>query len=104
MATGRSAELDLVALRQLVSDVGGQISLYAGHLADPNHTCQCRYVFDEGHAGGIAEVYVDNGLNIVDGGNDAPKLELAQAYLRLLVGAANALPGLLDRLEELEGV
>ena len=102
MATVRSTELDLPALRQLVSDVGGQVELYAGHLANPDHSCQCQYIFDGAHAGGIGQVFLDNGLNIVDGGNDCPDEDLARAYLKLLVGAANALPGLLDRLEELE--
>lgn len=101
MAT--EASTDIAALRQLLADVGHSdahpISLHAGHLADPNHSCNCRHIFDEGHAGGIGQVYVDNGLPISEGGNDAPQLELAIAYLKLLVGAVNALPALLDEVE-----
>ena len=95
---------DIQALRQLITDVGGSVSLHAGHLADSDHPCQCRYIFDEAHLGGIAEIYVNNGIpSAADGGNDAPVEPLAIAYLKLLVGAANALPGLLDELETLRG-
>jgi hypothetical protein len=98
-----SAPLDIQALRQLLADVGHTadhpINLHAGHLANPDLKCNCPYIFDDGHIGGIGEVYIDNGLNIIDGGNDAPKLELAIAYLKLLVGAVNALPALLDKAE-----
>lgn len=94
---------DIAALRQLLADAGHSeahpLTLHAGHLANPDINCNCRYIFDEGHAGGIAEVYVDNGLSISEGGNDAPQLELAIAYLKLLVGAVNALPALLDEVE-----
>lgn len=99
--------VDIAALRKLLEEAGHTaehpIALFAGHLANPEHSCNCRYIFDEGHMGGIAEVYVDNGLNIIDGGNDAPSKELAIAYLRLLVGAVNALPELLDRAEANNG-
>lgn len=95
--------IDIQALRKLIADVGGSVNLHAGHLADPDHSCKCRYIFDEGHAGGIAEVFVDNGKLISEGGNDAPKEELAIAYMNLLVGAANALPALLDELEARNG-
>lgn len=95
--------LDIQALRQLLQDVGHTdqhpVELHAGHLADPDMACDCPYIFDQGHLGGIGEVYIDNGKLISDGGNDAPKRELAIAYLKLLVGAVNALPALLDEVE-----
>ena len=91
--------VDIQALRKLISDVGGQVSLHAGHLAEQDHSCNCTYIFDEIHAGGIGQVFIDNGLPVSEGGNDAPSNELAKAYLKLLVGAANALPALLDRIE-----
>jgi hypothetical protein len=54
--------------------------------------------------GGIAEMLVHNGIESPsEGGNDCPKLPLAVAYMNLLVGAANALPALLDELETLRG-
>ena len=95
--------IDIPALRKLIVDVGGEVNLHAGHLADPDHSCNCRYIFDGGHCGGIAEIYVDNGKNVADGGNDCPKEGLAIAYLTLLVGAANALPALLDEIEKHNG-
>lgn len=94
---------EIVALRRLLVEVyhtpDSPLRLHAGHLANPDHKCDCCYIFDEGHAGGIGEVYIDNGLPVGQGGNDAPPRELAIAYLKLLVGAVNALPSLLDEVE-----
>lgn len=95
---------DIQALRKLITDVGGEVSLHGGHIADPNHSCNCRGIVDEVYMGGIATVHVDNGIpSIADGGNACPPKELAIAYMNLLVGAANALPALLDELETLRG-
>ena len=95
---------DIEALRKLITDVGGVVSLHGGHIADPTSPCNCRGIVDEVYAGGIATVHVDNGIpSIADGGNDCPPKELAIAYMNLLVGAANALPALLDELETLRG-
>jgi len=96
--------IDIQALRKLIADVGGSVDLHAGHLADESHSCDCRYIFDDVHLGGIAEISVCNGIESVsEGGNDCPKLPLAIAYMNLLVGAANALPALLDELEARNG-
>lgn len=95
---------DIQALRKLIDDVGGTVSLHGGHMGDPDHPCNCRYIVDESHMGGIAEMLVHNGIESPsEGGNDCPKLPLAVAYMNLLVGAANALPALLDELETLRG-
>lgn len=93
-------KIDILALRQLIADIGGEVDLSAGCLADDDHPCNCAHIFDGGHAGGIGQVYIGNGLPISDGGNDCPDRDLAKAYLRLLVGAANALPALLDKVEK----
>lgn len=90
---------DIAKLRDLLSQAT-QGSWGAGHLANDDMKCNCRYVFSEGHLGGIAEVYVDNGKNIIDGGNDCPTLEEAKANLALIVAMKNALPGLLDEIEK----
>lgn len=95
---------DIQALRKLITDVGGTVSLHGGHFGNPDHPCDCRYILDEKHMGSIAEISVHNGIaSIEEGGNDSPELPLAVAYMNLLVGAANALPGLLDELETLRG-
>jgi len=99
MATVQSTNLDLTALRKLITDVGGPHELSAGCLADSYATCDCAYIFDEAHMGGVGQVFINNGLPVSEGGNDAPSKELAQAYLRLIVGAVNALPALLDIAE-----
>ena len=95
--------LNLKELRFILDGVPAGYQLHAGHLADDTHTCDCAYIFDDGHAGGIAQVLINNGLPVSEGGNDAPQKDLAKAYLRLLVAAANALPELLDMLEERNG-
>lgn len=95
---------DIQALRKLIADVGGTVSLHGGHMGDPNHSCDCRAILDERHMGSIAQMSVHNGIeSVAEGGNDCPKQPLAVAYMNLLVGAANALPGLLDELETLRG-
>lgn len=60
----------------------------------PGKGCQCTYLFDDGHTGGIGEVYVDNGRNIADGGNGAPQREQAIANAHLMAAA----PDLYDAL------
>lgn len=69
---------------------------YPGHLGSDGK-CQCRSVFDEGHAGGICLVEVDNGKPISEGGNDAPPLEEAIANMHL-IGQA---PSLYAKLQEI---
>ena len=57
---------------------------YPGHLGTDS-TCQCRSIVDEGiYMGAIATVHVDNGLPIVEGGNDAPPAEEAAANMRYI--------------------
>lgn len=95
-----TSTIDIPALRKLIADVGGTVELHGGHIGDPDHVCECRSIVDEVYTGGIATIHVDNGISsIADGGNDCPPKELAIAYMNLLVGAANALPALLDELE-----
>ena len=55
---------------------------HAGHLCRDDHPCDCPYVLDEGHAGGICDVKVDNGLPVGEGGNDGPSREEAKANQR----------------------
>lgn len=61
---------------------------YPGHLGDPDTTCECRSIVDEGHAGGIAEVHMDNDISLIsEGGNDAPSREQAIANMHLIAAA-----------------
>jgi hypothetical protein len=62
--------------------------------------CQCRYIFDEGHAGAVGEVYVDNGKSISDGGNDCPSRKEAIANLLFIVHSRTDVPALCDAVEE----
>lgn len=72
---------------------------YPGHLGDPETNCECRSIVGEGHAGGIAEVHMDNGIkSIADGGNDCPSREEAIANMHLIAAAPDlytALKGML---------
>jgi hypothetical protein len=98
----RIANAEISELRDLLSKAT-QGKWEAGHLADDEMKCNCRYVFSEGHLGGIAEVYVDNGRNVSDGGNDCPEFDEAKANLALIVAMKNALPALLDEVESRRG-
>jgi hypothetical protein len=58
------------------------------------HGCDCRYILAGEHMGGIAEVYVDNGKKVSDGGNDCPPIEEAKANARLIAAAPELLAAL----------
>jgi len=60
---------------------------HPGHLGNPDLKCECRYILDEGHCGGIGEVYVNNGKPISEGGNDAPDYAEAVANMHLMAAA-----------------
>jgi hypothetical protein len=70
---------------------------HTGHLCNDSHSCNCPYIFDEqSYMGGIAEVYVDNGIaSIADGANDCPPLEEAKANQRFIALAGTHMPALL---------
>ena len=58
------------------------------HISDDSTTCNCTGIVDEGFAGGIARVHVDNGIaSITEGGNDCPPLEQAKANGALIAAA-----------------
>lgn len=80
---------------------------YPGHLGDESIKCNCRSIVNEGYEGGIAQVYVDNGiLSISDGGNDCPSLEAAIANMHLIAASPDMLESLdmvYDSIDELEG-
>lgn len=60
---------------------------YPGHLGSDGG-CQCRSVVNEGWAGGIATVHMDNGIPLIsEGGNDAPPKEEAIANMHLIASA-----------------
>lgn len=99
MFTVTEQSTDIAALRELLAAFSEPPLLHAGHLANTDHSCECAYIFDEVHLGGVGQVFIDNGKAVSEGGNDAPSKELATAYLKLIVGAVNALPALLDKAE-----
>lgn len=72
---------------------------FNGHFADPNSSCDCRYVTAEAsYPGGICTVAVSNGIErISDGWNGDPPLEEAIANSHLICAA----PELLEALERL---
>ena len=86
----------------------------AGHFANDEHPCDCRYILSEGYCGSIATIDVDNGLSIDAGGNDSPPPEEAKANLRFiaaanpstilkLIVAARSLPDSLATMEKVDG-
>lgn len=68
---------------------------HPGHLGSDSK-CQCANVCDEGYAGGICTIHVDNGLPIIEGGNDAPPPEEAIANMHA-IAAVPAMYAALDR-------
>lgn len=72
---------------------------YPGHLGSDS-TCQCANVCDEGHAGGICTIHVDNGLKVGEGGNDAPAKAEAVANMHLIAAAPDLLAALKKMLPE----
>ncbi|UOR07187.1 hypothetical protein MUN82_08830 [Hymenobacter aerilatus] len=72
---------------------------WSGHLHNGEHPCNCPYILDEGYMGGIAEVYVDNGKCVGEGGNDAPPLAEAQANQLFIAHARQDIPDLLAELD-----
>ena len=94
--------LDLAEIKRL-AEAATPGEWQAGHLSDDEAKCNCPYIFDECHAGAIAEVYVDNGKLIADGGNDCPALEEAKANLRFIVAVQpRRIVALLSRLDAAE--
>lgn len=63
---------------------------HPGHLGSDGK-CQCRYVVDEGYAGGICTIHLGNDLAIGEGGNDAPPLDQAIANMHLIAAAPDLL-------------
>src|SRR5690606_38077237 len=54
--------------------------LWSPHFVRDDHSCECRMILGEhGPMGGIAQIQVNNGLPVGEGGNDAPPLEEAKA-------------------------
>lgn len=69
---------------------------HPGHLGS-ELSCQCANVVDEGYAGGICTVHIDNGKPISEGGNDSPPRDEAIANMHLI----SAAPDLLEALKEI---
>lgn len=59
------------------------------HLSRSDVDCDCAYILAEGYCGSIAEISIDNGKPISDGGNDSPKLNEAQANGELITALRN---------------
>lgn len=73
--------------------------LSPGCFVDKESQCQCRYMIDDSYARGIAEIFVDNGKKIKDGGNDCPPLDEAIANAHLFSAAPDAVK-LVEELAE----
>lgn len=68
---------------------------YPGHLGDSTIDCQCTSIVNEGYAGGIARVNLDNGLKYIESGwNDCPPLEEAVANMHLIAASPDMLESL----------
>jgi len=54
---------------------------------DNQEHCQCVFVLNEGICGSIADISINNGKEISEGGNDAPPLEEAIDNAKLICAA-----------------
>lgn len=69
---------------------------YPGHLGNDSTSCDCHHIVNEGYAGAIAIIGLDNGIkSIADGANDCPPLEEAIANMHLIAAS----PDLLDTVD-----
>jgi len=75
----------LKALREKATD--GEWSI--PHLSRVDITCNCPYILAEGYCGSIADISVDNGKKISEGGNDSPPLSEAKANGELIAFLVN---------------
>lgn len=74
------------------------------HFVRDDIECNCASVVEQGFAGGICTIHLDNGIvSIADGGNDAPKLEEARANARLIAASPELLEALEAFVEETDG-
>lgn len=69
------------------------------HFARNDVQCDCTGVVCEGYAGAIADIHIDNGKPINDGGNDSPPLEEAIANAHLIAAAPCMFAALIDAWE-----
>lgn len=61
---------------------------YPGHMGNSTTECECRGIVDETYLGGIAKVFVDNGIkSISEGGNDCPPYLEAVGNMHLIAAA-----------------
>lgn len=74
---------------------------WPGCIVNPDTKCQCRYILSEGYGGCIAEVDVDNGKNVTDGGNGSPSLEEAIGNANFIANSREDIPFLLKTIEDL---
>jgi hypothetical protein len=66
--------------------------------------CQCLYILNDGYCGSIADVSVDNGKNISEGGNDSPPLEEAIANAKIICEAPNMYELIMSMLQDFKQV
>lgn len=100
-----TADIDVASLLKEMRDgLEGVTSgpWWPGHLADENSTCDCASILAEnGKMGSIAQVTIDNGLRIGDGGNDGPPIEEAKRNLAHIARCSpDNIRALLDEVEQ----
>lgn len=71
-----------------------------GCIVSDDCACNCTAILAPVYMGSVANVSVDNGKSISEGGNDSPPLEEAKANARLI----SAAPDLLEALKDLRSV
>lgn len=73
----------------------------SGHLINEDHSCDCSFVFSEGHFGSIATInWSKEGGKLEDGDN--PLIEEAKANLKLITASPLLLDACIKALEVIE--
>lgn len=78
---------------------------FPGHLGSEDMKCQCPYIFGGDYMGGLAEVYIDNGIKGLENGeNDCPPKEEATANMHLIAASPELLDAAIMAFENLEEI
>ncbi len=65
------------------------------HLSENCGKCRCPYILSECFFGSVADISVDNGKKVSEGGNDGPPMEQAIANGKLIPSLRNIAPQLI---------
>ncbi len=69
------------------------------HYSMGSVSCDCKYILSEYYFGAIAEIHVNNGLKVGEGGNDSPPESEAKANGELITYLRHLAPAIIKLVE-----